>query len=155
MDDRARLQRLLDQDAIAAVINRLFVGTDARDWAAVRACFAPEVLFDMTSLAGGDPSRLTPPQITDGWESGLRPIEAIHHQWGNLAVEAGAAEASATCYGIAYHFRRTRPGRNTRVFVGSYDFHLRRAGQGWLIDAFRFTAKFVDGNLALESEPGA
>jgi hypothetical protein len=37
--------------------------------------------------------------------------------------------------------------------VGSYDFHLVRAGGAWRIDLFRFNAKFVDGNLELEREP--
>ena len=34
--------------------------TDRRDWAAVRRCFAPAVLFDMTSVGGEAPATLTP-----------------------------------------------------------------------------------------------
>jgi hypothetical protein len=51
--------------------------------------------------------------------------------------------------------RRMRSGRNTRVFVGSYDFHLQRVADGWRIDLFRSKVKFIDGNRDLENEPGA
>lgn len=86
-----------------AVVNRVFVGTDARDWPAVRACFAPSVRFGMTSLAGGQSTHLTPEQITAGWETGLRPIEQVHHQTGNFMVSVDGDEATVFCYGTAYH----------------------------------------------------
>jgi SnoaL-like domain len=149
------LRELLEKDRIAQVINTLFLATDARDWAGVQGCLAESVLFDMTSLAGGDPARLTPAQITDGWKAGLAHIDAVHHQTGNLLIECGESEAEASCYGIAYHYRRTRFGRNTRVFVGGYEMHLLRHAEAWRIDAFRFKLKFVDGNANLEKEPPA
>ena len=146
---------LLDEAAVIEVIVRLFVDTDRRDWAGVRACLADSVRFDMTSLAGGEPSVLTPGEIAGLWEAGLAPIEAVHHQAGNFQVQVNGEEASASCYGIAYHYRRTASGRNARVFVGSYDFHLVRRGEAWRIDAFKFNAKFVDGNLELERDEPA
>jgi hypothetical protein len=149
------IRELVDKERIAAVINQVFVATDSREWPAVRDCLAPSVLLDMTSLAGGEPPRLTPQQVTDGWEAGLRPMDAVHHQMGNLSIECGGDEAEARCYGIAYHYRRTRSGRNTRVFVGSYEFHLVRQADKWQVDVFRFAVKFVDGNLDLEKEPVA
>ena len=155
MDTTEAVRSLLDREKVAAVVNALFVATDRRDWKRVEACFAPSVLFDLTSLAGGRPAQLTPGEIAAGWETGLRPIDAIHHQTGNVSVECRGDEATASCYGIAYHFRRTASGRNTRVFVGSYDFHLQREGDTWRIDLFRFNLKFIDGNLALEKEAGA
>lgn len=42
------LQTLLDKDAIGDAISRLFVGTDNRDWAMVRAALAPRLHVDMT-----------------------------------------------------------------------------------------------------------
>jgi hypothetical protein len=142
---------LLAKQAITDTITTLFVATDARDWESVRSCFAPQVHFDMTSLAGGEPVTMTPDAIAAGWEQGLKPIEAVHHQAGNFRVDVHGSEASAFCYGIAYHYRRHPSGRNTRVFVGSYEFGLREHGGRWRIDSFRFVAKFVDGNLELES----
>jgi hypothetical protein len=143
---------LIARQAITDTIVTLFVATDARDWDGVRACFAPEVLFDMTSVGGGEPRTMTPDAIAAGWEQGLRPIEAVHHQAGNFRVDVRGSEATASCYGIAYHYRRHPSGRNTRVFVGSYDFGLREDGGRWRIESFRFVARFIDGNLQLESD---
>jgi len=146
------------KDEIADVVTRLFVSTDERNWAAVRDCFDETVLFDMTSVAGGQPATLTPEQITQGWDAGLKPIEQIHHQTGNVAIQVGdsGGQARVLCYGIAYHYRKTKSGRNTRVFVGSYEIGLREyAPLAWRINAFRFNLKFIDGNRELEAEPGA
>lgn len=99
-----------DRGEIIEVITRLFVGTDKRDWNAVRHCFASHVHFDMTSLAGGEPAELTPQQITDGWDAGLRPIAHVHHQAGTFLVNvhASSTEADAFCYAVAYHYRQTK-----------------------------------------------
>ena len=150
MNDPLRL--LLEKDQIIDTINQLFIATDNRDWPAVRGCLADTVLLDMTSLTGGSPSKLTGEQVAEGWKQGLRAIEAMHHQAGNYRVEVQGDQATAFCYGIASHYRSTRSGRNTRVFVGSYDFHLLRIESRWQIDSFRFNLKYIDGNAELERE---
>ena len=156
MAEDALVRALLERNRVAEVINTLFIATDARDWPRVTNCLAPAVTFDMTSLAGGGaPQQVSPEQIVSGWEAGLKPIQAIHHQTGNFQIACTGGEATASCYGIAYHYRRTSSGKNTRVFVGSYDFHLLLDGGEWKIDLFRFNLKFIDGNLELEKEPSA
>ena len=57
---------------------------------------------------------------------------------------------TASCHGIAFHYKKTYSGRNVRTFVGSYDFALRRAAGRWVITSFRFNLKFLDGNVELE-----
>ncbi len=84
--------------------------------------------------------------------TGLRPLQAVHHQIGNFRIELRGGEATTFCYGIASHYRLTRSGRNTRVFVGTYDFHLQLQDNHWRIDQFRFNLKYLDGNTALERE---
>ncbi|MDF2772330.1 MAG: hypothetical protein K0S86_1824 [Geminicoccaceae bacterium] len=143
---------LADERQIIDCIVRLCVATDSRDWATARACFADVVRFDMTSLAGGEPTDLPAEQIIAGWTEGLAPMEAVHHHLGNFRVTILGDEAEAFCYGTAYHYRRTASGRNTRTFVGSYDFALAREDDAWRINAFRFNVKFVDGNLELEKD---
>jgi len=147
-----RLQALIDKEAVIAVIDRLFIATDRRDWPAVRDCFGEMVRFDMTSLAGGEPTTLAPAEITSAWEEGLASLDAIHHQSGNHTVALSGDEADASCYGIAMHFRGAARGGTTRTFVGSYDFHLVRHQAAWRIDRFTFHCKFVDGNRALEQD---
>ncbi len=104
----------------------------------------------MTSLAGGEPQRLTPAQITDAWAAGLAPIEQVHHQAGNLQIVVAGDRATAFCYGVALHYRKTLSGNDVRRFVGSYDFGMEKAGGQWRISLFRFNLKFMDGNLTLE-----
>jgi len=145
------IETLLNKDRIIGVINDLFVGTDNRDWAMVKRCFADKVLFDMTSLAGGAPSTLTPQQIVEAWDQGLKPLKAVHHQAGNYSVTVQGHEATAHCYGIAYHYLPNKTNRDTRTFVGSYDFHLTNKEQNWRIDQFKFNLKFIDGNPNLEN----
>jgi hypothetical protein len=145
------IETLLKKDLIIGVINDLFVGTDNRDWMKVKRCFADKVLFDMTSLSGGSPTTMTPQQIVDAWDQGLKALKAIHHQAGNYTVAVQGQEATACCYGIAYHYLPNETNQNTRTFVGSYEFHLTNRDQNWRIDQFKFNLKFIDGNSNLEN----
>ncbi len=141
------------RSAIIDTITELFLATDRRDWSAVEACLAEHVSFDMTSLAGGQPTTLTSREISSAWARGLAPIQSVHHQAGNFQVQLRGNQATAFCYAIAYHHRKVVSGRNLRTFVGSYDFHLTLdATQRWRIDLFRFNLKFLDGNLDLHTE---
>ena len=147
------LATLAAKDEIATCVHQLFTGTDQRDWPKVRACFADTVHFDTTSRPGGRAADLTPEQITDTWAAGLKPIEHVHHQAGNLQIVVKGNTATAFCYGIALHYRATKSGDSVRRFVSSYDFTLQRGPSGWVITAFRSTVKFIDGNLELEKAP--
>src|SRR5690349_19872407 len=123
---RSDLSDLLDRDRIVARLMELFLATDRKDWAAVDACFAPTVEFDMSSVGGGPPTSSGPSEIAAGWRSVLAAVEHVHHQAGNFVIRVAGDQAGAFCYGIAFHYRARRDGRNTRVFVGSYDFRLTR-----------------------------
>src|SRR6185295_9121563 len=116
------------------------------EWGAVKGCLADEVVFDMSSLSGDEPAILTAQAIVDMWEAGLRPLQAIHHQAGNLLAAVEGDRATAFCYGIASHYLANPSGRNTRTFVGSYDFSLARLAGRWKISAFKFNLKYIDGN---------
>ena len=144
------MAQVKDQNDVIAAATRLFVCTDNRDWACVQNVFAPEVLFDMTSLGAPKAELLSPKQITDAWDQGLKALAAIHHQAGNFQATVKGSEADLSCYGIAYHYLPNPTDRNTRTFVGSYDFHLVKAEGGWKIDRFKFNLKFIDGNKDLE-----
>ena len=143
---------LFAKDKIAEVINNLFIFTDNRDWANIEKCFAEKVHFDMTSTGSERAVVLSPRQITDIWDDGLKSIDAVHHQTGNLKIDVSDERAVAFCYGIASHFKTTTSGENTRTFVGSYNFHLTKYKDEWRIDSFRFNLKYVDGNLKLETD---
>ena len=146
----ATLQDLIAKDEIIDTINRLFIGTDTRDWAMVCDALAPRLHVDMTSLAGGEPMEMASVELAAAWETGLKPIQAVHHHAGNYRVAFHGEEAEAFCYGTATHYRPTRSGQNVRTFVGSYDFRLAKLEGSWRITSFRFNLKYVDGNRELE-----
>lgn len=144
-----------DREAVIEVVNKLFIAVDTRDWSLAHQCLAEKVHFDMTSVGDPGPSLRGAQEITGAWQSGLASLEAIHHQSGNFVVRVAGDEADCSCYGVAYHFRRVRSGRNTRMFVGSYEYGLSRSGESWRITRFKFNLKFVDGNLELDREEPA
>jgi 3-phenylpropionate/cinnamic acid dioxygenase small subunit len=141
---------LIEKDRLIDRVTELFVATDARDWSQVQACFADTVHFDQTSLVGGKPVVISPVDITKGWDEGLKPLQAIHHQIGNLQIELDDDQATVRCYGIAYHYLPNRTGKDTRVFVGSYEFKLVKKIDSWKISSFVYKVKFIDGNKELE-----
>jgi 3-phenylpropionate/cinnamic acid dioxygenase small subunit len=149
------LTALAERATVIDVITALFVETDNRNWPAVLRCLAPRVQFDMTSVSGGQPTEIAADEIVAAWDRGLRPMQAVHHQVGNFRIGLDGVRATASCYGVAFHYLRTRSGRNTRTFVGSYDFELEKREGRWRITLFRFNLKFLDGNLELEADAGA
>jgi hypothetical protein len=154
MDD---LEMVLERQRIVDVVTELFIATDRRDWPRVIDCFAPQVSFDMRSLSGAAPSTMAATEIAAAWEQGLAPLTAVHHQAGNFQVQVRGDDADAFCYATASHYLPNPSGHNTRVFVGSYDFVLRKGAGRWRITLFRFNLKYVDGNVDLEraaQQPG-
>lgn len=140
-------QQLID------LVTELFIATDHRRWNDVRAAFAPLVHFDMVSLTGGQPTRLTPEEIVLTWEGALAAV-TTHHQASNFQVSMRESDAGVSCYALGYHYLPNPTGRNTRLYGGTYDFHLALAGEKWLIDSMRFELRLADGNLALEQDAG-
>jgi len=141
------LKRLKEEHNILNTLIQLFISTDNREWETVKKCFHEEVIFDMTSVAGGEPSVLSPQQIVDGWDEGLKGLNAIHHQVGNFQIEITPyLKATAFCYGTAYHYLANSENGNTRTFIGSYNFDLIKDGNQWMINRFRFNLKFIEGN---------
>jgi len=143
-------QDLLEQTQVKNVLTQLFVETDNRNWQKVAECFAGEVLFDMTSMAGGEPTTMTPQNIVDVWDEGLKSLQAIHHQVGNFKIQIDGNGAEAFCYGIESHYLPNETGEDTRTFVGSYNFHLSKMDNIWRIDFFKFNHKYTAGNMNLE-----
>lgn len=143
---------LRDRQEVEDVVVRLFVATDRRNWSSVEACLADMVIFDMTSMAGGEPLHMKPAEIIATWKGGLEPIDHVHHQVGNFQIDVDGNLATAFCYGIAYHHREkiSHPSK-TRTFVGNYDVHLTRNDGKWRIDLFRFNLEFIEGNRDLET----
>jgi hypothetical protein len=139
---------MVRQGSAERAVIELFVATDRRDWPRVRRLLADRVDVDMSSL-GGSTGLVEAEALVAAWEAGLAPLEAVHHQVGNLRSTIHEDDAHVACHGVAFHYLRNAAGRNTRIFVGTYDVGLRDSPRGWHIHTFRFNLRFQDGNLAL------
>lgn len=140
------------RDEVIEVVNKLFIHTDYQEWEKLLGeVFTETVLFDMSSLGGGQPTELRAAEIVRMWKDGFAGIDAVHHQAGNFLVsfKAEALEAAVFCYAIASHYKKAATRGTTRQFVGSYDLHVVLTDQGWRIDQFRYRVKYVEGNVDL------
>ena len=149
MPDASAANIAARQEVEDAVV-RMFVATDERDWATLESCFTDPFTLDMTSMVGGAPARMTPRQVAAAWAEGFKPLDHVHHQVGNFQTEAGPAQATVRCYGIALHYRAQATGGKSRRFVGTYEISLVRPEGRWQIRQLTFKLKFIDGNLELE-----
>jgi hypothetical protein len=135
--------RIADRIDVVEKVDRLFVATDRKDWAAVQALFTERVAFDMSSLGSGAPAVLTAQEIVERWRDGLKDVQALHHQSGNYIVSLSGDTAEVFCYATATHYRPEQQKRLTQ-FVGSYELRLVRLPSGWRIDRFKFDRKWVE-----------
>jgi hypothetical protein len=140
------------REAIIEVVNRLFVFTDTQQWEKLlKEVFATEVMFDMSSVAGGPARKVAPGEICDLWREGFKGIDSIHHQAGNYIVTIKEeVNAEVLCYAIAAHFRKDAKKGNVREFVGSYNIILVFTDVGWRINGFRYNLKYITGNSSLD-----
>lgn len=138
-----------EKQAIQGVVTQVFVATDNRDWENVEDAFNHQVLLDYTSMAGGEPSELTPAQITDSWKTILPGFDQTHHALSNFNVTVSDKEATVTHYGNADHFIDLENAEEVWTVVGTYDHHLVKTSTGWKIDRMTFNLKYMDGNMNL------
>jgi len=150
MSSKLSATELATRLAVEDAVVRMFVATDERNWPVLEDCFTNPFVLDMTSMAGGAPSEMSPKQVAAAWAAAFQPLDQVHHQIGNLRTEVSGDRAQVKCYGIAYHYRAKAAGLKTRSFVGSYELDLWAEAGHWRIARLMFKLKFVDGNLELE-----
>ena len=138
-----------EEHAIQGVVTQVFVATDNRDWKKVEDAFENQVLLDYTSMAGGEPAKLTPSQITSSWKNVLPGFDHTHHALSNFKVIVNKEEATVTHYGNADHFIDLKNAKDVWTVVGTYDHHLVKTADGWKIDQMKFNLKYMDGNMDL------
>ena len=83
---------LLAEREVIARANDLFLCTDRKDWQCVKDVFAPQVLFDMTSLAGGQPATLSGNSNRRYAEQFLYPDNRVETYFALVAGVAGPIE---------------------------------------------------------------
>ena len=129
---------------ILSVLESVFKGADARNWSQCESAFAPEVLYDYTSIAGGSPLTLTPKGIIDLWKSFLPGFDRTRH----IVFDFVIIESDARFSGQASHFI----GDRVWSVTGKYEASLIKNNDGWHITRFKFMLQEQSGDLGLAAE---
>jgi SnoaL-like protein len=140
------------------VFTLMLHGIDTLDWDTVRACFAPEIVTDYTSLWGGEPEQLTPDDLLANWEPFATGFDATQHLTGPIAV-VRADDDRATCVTTvrAYHHIAavgdSEDGGDepagTWMVSATYDIGLDRTPDGWKISAITLNLAYEAGGRNL------
>ncbi|MDJ0780586.1 MAG: nuclear transport factor 2 family protein [Desulfosarcinaceae bacterium] len=145
------MNRFSPREQIIEVVNKLFVYTDEQDWSGLIAeVFDSEVVIDMVSVGAKSVETRSSEEITALWEAGFKGLDAVHHQAGNYIVAIDGDAAKVKAYAIASHFKAAATAGNVREFIGSYDLGLIRRADGWRINGFKYSLKYLDGNVELK-----
>lgn len=131
----------LGPDGPRLVLEAFPVLADKRDWEGLRACFADEVDFDYTSVAGGEPARVKADDLVAGWKAGLERYDHTKHNFSAPTVQIDGSAATATFTGQATHVH----GDKRWSCGGDYEFKLTLTPQGWKVSAARFEMKWEQG----------
>ena len=144
-------KELAAKQALTELANKLFMYTDARQWALLlQEVFDSEVWFDMSSASGGAPGLLPATAICDMWQQGFGELDAVHHQAGQYLITIRDGAADVYAYAMASHYKKAAANGQTRTFVGSYDLIAKLSPAGWRISQFKYNLKYIAGNANLD-----
>lgn len=139
-------QDMNPKDNIIAVVSSIFEGTDAHDWDKVEKAFASTVTLDYTSMAGGEPAKLSPQQIIGAWSGLLPGFDKTRHMIHHFeVVENEEGGYYVTHDGTANHYLN---GSSWTV-VGNYEHQFIEEAGEWKVATMKFNMEFIDGNTDL------
>ena len=135
----------MEGNKIIQAITKLFKSVDARDWESVHNVMAETVLYDYTSMVGGEPSVQTPQEITDLWSHFMPGFDSTHHQISEFRVKLHGNQADADYVGKADHFL------NDEVWTvsGTYHTKLEKQNGVWLVTHLQLNYDKQSGNTSL------
>ncbi|GAB3832070.1 nuclear transport factor 2 family protein [Dactylosporangium cerinum] len=139
------------QERIVETVDTVFDLVDAKEWTAVRALIADEVDVDFTSLAGGEPARITGDQLVAGWVAGLHPRKRSWHLVGHHRLRVTDDAASVRLKGYAWNRLDEDLGGGMWEVWGTYELSLQRAGTGWLVNRFGLNVLATRGDDAVRT----
>lgn len=136
-----------DRAAIAETIENIARGADLRQWASVRASFAPQVTLDY-----GQPETLSPSAVIERWEPLLEAFDGTQHMLSELSIRVDGDSAAANSTFLATHWMAGAEGGDVWTLAGRYEHDLVRAADGWRVTRMRMVPGESTGNTALLAE---
>lgn len=140
-----QVEEMLDERAIILTVNSIATNAERRDWQAVQAVFADEVLLDYSSM-GAKVETLKPAVIIERWKAILPGVEVTQHTVTNHEVKMNGAEAACFSYVDSLHFLPNDSGKNTWRVMGTYEHHLVKTAKGWHVDRMKLNKTLIEGN---------
>lgn len=135
-----------ERGIVKETVTKFFVAVDEQDWEIVRNHFEDSVIFDYTSMQGGEAKKLSSGDIADSWKAFLPGFDNTHHQLGNYLVKVKENKAHLFCYVTAKHFLKNESDKNVWTVVGTYDIDLTKNDSDWFVSDLKFTLKYTSGN---------
>lgn len=145
-------QRLADEAEIRFIVDEIDNACDAKDWARCRSFFAEEVEVDFTSLAGGEPSRISADDLIDAWRTNLFSEKKSFHMRSNHRIEINANRTRAEVFSKGYAFNLLETGEAAGLWEvwGTYTHALERTGEnGWRVSAMSLKVMHKRGDDAV------
>jgi hypothetical protein len=148
---QVKIEDDVKRDDINGRLHHLFRSVDAKNWESAKEILAEKVELDM----GEGPSSKTADEVIESWKTATADADGLHHQVGNYGIEINGREARLMFLGTATHYKKVKSGKNTRTFYGSYEVTMQQpegdpTNWAWKITKFKYTNKFMDGNLTLK-----
>ena len=127
-----------DHHQIQQLLLQYFVNVDRRNWAPVKAVFAPGTLVDYSDLLPIGPS-VPAEQVVDHIEAAIGIYQVTVHQMGNCAIEVNGDTATSETWVNAHHVYADPLRHDGRLPIAGlrYQDQLIRAEHGWQIQRRR------------------
>jgi hypothetical protein len=149
VDDRALLRRLADRFEVIDTVLRFAHSMDAQDWARLRSCLAETLDVDYSDLRGHPPARVSAEAFVAARIEGLQGLRTQHLSTNHLvSIDDDRAEC-LSCF-LIHRVSPTAPaGQDAFDSAGHYTHRLRRAPEGWRIEAITQRVLWSRGNPAV------
>ena len=130
-EETPTLESIIDEREVRRIVDEIDNLCDAKKWRKLRTLFADEVEVDFTSLAGGEPAKISAEELIKGWETNLFEDKKTYHQRGNHRIKI--TDDKAEVFSKAYAFNLLEEGEAKGFWEvwGNYTHTLARTEKGW------------------------
>lgn len=137
------LDTLMDRAEVGDVMRRYGMSIDARDWPALRSCFADQIEVDASESEfgrGAAPYRMSGDQWLEQIRRIVTKFAVTQHMITPYRIEIGGDRAECLAYMQARHFPLNWTDPKTVWAIGGYYTNrMVKTRQGWKIAVWKLT----------------